>query len=286
MSEPAAPALLLDTGGVETREPTDDDIERALMAPRDDDWYVTLWRGEDDFIEAMLDSGELWVECEQGGRFLQARSHVDDATVKSMFFSFREGTGAWRDLAAWTEPPPRARQSAPPPVLAAVVGAVVAMVIASIVTAIVTDNAGWVVLMFALLFPGLIAAAAAVKVAQAQRAAAWAKASGKIVTSRLVTEKRNGKEIKAPRVEYEFTIAFHRYRGRRVNFAEVLAGPDAVATVARYPVGAAVPVYYDPANPTESVIERDLPPFFRAIWTVVAVLTVLILAVGWHYLLR
>lgn len=137
-----------------------------------------------------------------------------------------------------------------------------------------------------LLFPGLIALATAVKVAEAQRAAKWTRANGRIIRSELVTENRHGKELKVPLVEYEFSVGFHKYRGKRVSLAEIIAGPDAVGTVARYPVGASVPVYYDPADPNKSVVDRDLPSFFRGIWVFVGVLTAVILAGGWYYLLR
>ena len=140
--------------------------------------------------------------------------------------------------------------------------------------------------MFALLFPAIIAMATAVKMAEAQRAAKWTRASGRIVRSELVKEERQGKPVKVPAVEYEFTVGVHKYRGKRVSLAEVIAGPDAVGTVARYPVGTSVPVYYDPADPGKSVVDRDLPPFFRGIWVFVGVLTVAILAAGWYFLLR
>jgi hypothetical protein len=209
---------------------------------------------------------------------------VDDEALKAMFLAFREGSPAWRDLAAWREPPKKAKGSPPTVILgaSAIVGAVI---LGGVLLALVTGNGGWVFLMFALLFPGLIALAAAVKVAEAQRASTWTKASGQIVRSELVDEKRPDKVIKVPRVEYEFTQGFHKYRGSRVDFAAVVAGPDAKATVARYPVGQKVTVYFNPADPNESVIDRDLPPFFRWIWIGVGTLAAAILFGGLYLLL-
>lgn len=279
-----APAITLEANGTEKADPTPEEIAVALAGPRDDDWFVSLWRG-DDYMDAMLDAGALWVECEHEGKFLQATSHVDEESMKAMFLAFRDGSPAWRDLAQWKEPPPRAPQKPPAVILGAAAGIGIVL-LGGVGTALATGNGGWVVFMFALLFPGLIAMAAAVKMAEAQRAAKWTRANGKIVTSELVTEVRNGKELKVPRVEYEFTIGFHKHRGKRVSLAEIIAGPDAVGTVARYPVGTSVPVYYDPADPGKSVVDRELPSFFRAIWIVVGVLTAIILAGGWYYLLR
>lgn len=279
--------ITLHAKGVEKQAPSPEDVAAALQGPRDDDWSVTLWRGEDDYMEAMLDRGDLWVECEVDGRFLQARSHVDEAAMTAMFLAFRAGEESWRDLAEWKEPPPAAARSpAPSGIILAAAAGIGLVVLLGVGLAIFTGNGGWVALMFALLFPGLIALAAAVKVAEARRAAKWTKASAKIVTSGLATEKRHDKEVKVPRVEYEFSVGFHRYRGKRVSLAEVVAGPDAVGTLARYPVGASVPVYYDPADPQRSVLDRELPSFFRGIWAAVGVLTAAILAGGWYYLLR
>jgi hypothetical protein len=287
VTAPDAPHIKLEARGVETASPTDEDLFRALDGPRGDDWCVTLWRDDDDFIEAMLDQGAIWVESEVGGRFLQARSHVDEAALRSMFVAFRDGAETWRDLAEWKEPPPRAAAGdKPSPILMGASAFVGAVVLLGVGTALVTGNGGWVVLTFALLFPALVALAASVKAAEAQRMAKWTRGSAKVVRSELATQTRNQKEVEVPLVEYEFGVGFHRYRGRRVSLAELIAGPDAKGTVARYPVGASVPVYYDPADPNRSVLDRELPGFFRGLWAAVAVLTAGILAGGWYFLLR
>ena len=87
--------ILLKVGDKEIQEPGAQDIAAALAGPRDDDWYLTLHRGEDDYMDVMIDAGELWVECEENGRFLQARSYVDEAAVKDMLLAFREGGAGW-----------------------------------------------------------------------------------------------------------------------------------------------------------------------------------------------
>lgn len=280
-----APAITLEARGAEKADPTPEDIAAAIAGPRDDDWIVTLYRGDDAWIEVMLDEGDLWVETEVAGKFLQARSHVDEEKVKAMFLAFRDGGEGWRDLAEWKEPAATPRSDNKPPAVvlgaAAGIGVVIAL---GVGLANFTGKGGWLVVMFALLFPGIIALAAAVKMAEAKRAAKWTRANGRILRSELVTEERQEKLVKVPLVEYEFSVGFHKYRGKRVSLAEVIAGPDAVGTVARYPVGASVPVYYDPADPNKSVIDRDLPSFFAGVWIFVAVLTAVILAAGWYYL--
>jgi hypothetical protein len=54
-------------------------------------------------MDAMIDEGDLWVECETDDEFVQAISHVDEAAAKAIFQSFYEGGDGWRDLALWKE---------------------------------------------------------------------------------------------------------------------------------------------------------------------------------------
>ena len=273
----------LEHAGNTIENPTDADIDGALDAPRDDDWFLSLHRG-DDCMEAMIDAGELWVEVTEGDRFLQARSRIDAAKVKSMLASFRDGDRAWRDMALWKEPPPRRKDTLKGPA-GIILGLVVALVSIALV-GVFSGKGGWIVVAFALAFPGIIAVAAAVKLGEAKRAASWTKASGRITRSELATEKRHDREVQVPRIEYEYKVGFHTLVGKRVNFAELIAGPQAREALARYPVGVSVPVYYNPANPSEAVIERGIPAFVHSVWGIVAVLTAGILFGAWWYLIR
>jgi len=275
----------LEHGGKTIENPTDADIDGALGGPRDDDWYLSLNRGEDgDCMEAMIDAGDLWVEVTEGDKFLQARSRLDDSVVRSMLLSFRDGSDAWRDLAMWKEPPPAKKQTLRGPVGVALGLALLVPIL--VLTAVYTGRAGWIGVLFALAFPGIIAVAVVTKIAEVNRAASWTKASGRITRSEIATETRYDKQVQVPRIEYEYKVGFHTLVGKRVNFAELIAGAQAKEALARYPVGTGVPVYYDPANPSESVIERELPAFVHSIWGVVAVLTAAILFGAWWYLIR
>jgi hypothetical protein len=57
--------------------------------------------------------------------------------------------------------------------------------------------------------------------------------------------------------------------------------------LAKYRVGSSHPVYYNPADPRESVLERDFPAnLFMASWGFVAVLTILIVGATYWWGLR
>ena len=65
-----------------------------------------------------------------------------------------------------------------------------------------------------------------------------------------------------PRVEYEFSVGGRTWRGDRISIGEDTGGANTEATLRRYPVGATVSVYYDPGNPANCVLVRDIPAGF------------------------
>lgn len=79
------------------------------------------------------------------------------------------------------------------------------------------------------------------------------------------------------RIEYDYQVAGQSHRGSKVSYA---GGPaqaaDKAALVARYPLGLAVTVYYDPADPSRAVLERAPS---RA-WIAAALIGLVIVAVG------
>jgi hypothetical protein len=210
-------------------------------------------------------------------------SPTDAARVKSMLTSFRDGDPG-RDKALWKEPPPRKKDTLRGP--AGLILGLVAIFLTLVWVGLSTDDNGWMLVGFALMFPGIIAVAALVKIGQAKRAASWTKASGRVTRSELVTQARQNGEVQGPRIEYEYKVGFHTLVGQRVSFAELIAGAQAKEAIARYPGGASVPVFYNAANPSEAVIERDLPAFVHSACGIVAVLTAAILFGAWWYLIR
>lgn len=62
-----------------------------------------------------------------------------------------------------------------------------------------------------------------------------------------------------PLVTYEYTVEGVNYRGSKINFAEKISGEDIAPMLNNYPEGKIVPVYYNPAKPSEAVLERELP---------------------------
>jgi hypothetical protein len=149
----------------------------------------------------------------------------------------------------------------------------------------------WLVYAFPLLMVGIVAAAAFYKWLQVRAAALWPETPGKIVASgsqvREVgtfddnaeggkgTEKRNFASI-----VYEYKVSGQTMRASRVSIGEDLGNFEVAETIARYPVGKLVTVYYNPRKPREAVLERDIPKglFGCVIWGVLISVAVILFA--------
>lgn len=68
-------------------------------------------------------------------------------------------------------------------------------------------------------------------------------------------------------VSYRYSVAGRDYSGDRIAFGGEASGPKGRAerTVAAYPVGSPVPVFYDPARPESAVLEPE-NRFVATIW--------------------
>ena len=140
----------------------------------------------------------------------------------------------------------------------------------------------WLVYLFLAAFPGLIAFAAIYKYFETRRASVWPSVPGRVVV--FMSEKRNVDSVGADatetevrnfaRVVYEYKIATRTYRCDRVSIGENLGNFEVAETLAKYPLGKEVTVYYNPNNRAEAVLERELPSF---LWKGVVII-VLVLA--------
>jgi hypothetical protein len=208
--------------------------------------------------------------------------------VKAIMADFAAGGEGWRDMAPWAKPKPGAKspavvaqQARATPTVIFVIAYAVLLVVAGLFGGTAAAFTG-----FALALPGIIALATIVKTREVKRAASWSKASARIVRSELVPKTVDGKEVMVPAVEYEFALGmdFAKVRGNRITLAEVEGAHGAKEKVAKYRVGTTTPVYYNPDNPRESVLDREMEPMLLyAAWGAVAVLTLLILGAGYWW---
>lgn len=156
----------------------------------------------------------------------------------------------------------------------------------------------WFVYAMLLAPVGLLVFAAAYKYLEVQAASDWPSVTGKVVISK--PEVRDVKVIDGNREEghhfekrnfanvtYEYVIAGQAYRNNRVTIGEDRGNFEVAETLARYPAGKAVTVYYNPNRRSEAVLERDMP---KGIWgclgwmVAIAVVGVFGSAIGFHEL--
>lgn len=154
----------------------------------------------------------------------------------------------------------------------------------------------WFVYAMLLAPLGLILVAVGYKYLQVRAASDWPSTPGKVVISR--TETRKVKVMDSSRedghyfeernfagVTYEYTVSGSRLRNNRVTIGEDRGNFEVAETLKRYPVGADVTVYYNPRQPRDAVLERDMPKGMGgclAIGTVIVLVIVFGGAIGLH----
>lgn len=161
-------------------------------------------------------------------------------------------------------------------------------------TALLPDSP--IFIYFALFLPvGLIAIALISKGFEVRAASKWPSVSGVVVQAEtqvlLVRQMfiRSGRRTRRrrpigyrfvertfPNIVYEYEVAGETYTNNRVTIGEDPGDFRVAETVARYPVGKRVTVYYNPARRGEAVLERDLPGSWRGAAWFVAVSAALI----------
>jgi hypothetical protein len=145
----------------------------------------------------------------------------------------------------------------------------------------------WFVYLMLLAPLGLLLGAAAYKSLQVRAAREWPSAAGKVMVSqaeiretRVIdsdredgyrTEQRNYANI-----VYEYAVAGQKLRNNRVSIGEDRGNFQVAETIAKYPVGTVVTVYYNPLHPREAVLERDLP---KGLWGCLGIGTAITLAI-------
>ena len=145
----------------------------------------------------------------------------------------------------------------------------------------------WFVYAMLLAPLGLLLVAAVYKTLQVRAAREWPSTAGKVVVSK--TEVRKVKVIDSDRAEghrfeernfanivYEYSVAGRKLRNNRVSIGEDRGNFQVAETIAKYPVGTVVTVYYNPLHPDQAVLERDLP---KGLWGCLGIGTAIVLAI-------
>jgi hypothetical protein len=134
---------------------------------------------------------------------------------------------------------------------------------------------------------GLILFAATYKTLEVRAARDWPSTPGKVVISNselrevgVIDHDREDGHRTEPRnfanIVYEYSVSGQRLTNNRVSIGEDRGNFEVAETIARYPVGTRVTVYYNPLHPREAVLERDLP---QGLWGCLGIGTAIALAI-------
>jgi hypothetical protein len=145
---------------------------------------------------------------------------------------------------------------------------------------------GWLFMaVFAMMIPTSIAGMIVYKMNEVRRASRWPSAQGRIVRSRtrtVTTKQSDGSSARGnlPDIEYAFSVDGTEYRSTRISIGEILPNtPEVEAALERYQVGRTGPVFYNPANPREAVLEREAPASSSVMYAIAGGVMVVGLAV-------
>jgi hypothetical protein len=117
---------------------------------------------------------------------------------------------------------------------------------------------------------GVVVVAAAYKALQVRAAGDWPSVEGRVEASasqmrsvRVIDDDREDgrghEQRNFANVVYEYSVAGVPFRNNRVSIGEDRGDFEVADTLAKYPVGKAVTVYYNPLHPKDAVLERDAP---------------------------
>ncbi len=93
-----------------------------------------------------------------------------------------------------------------------------------------------------------------------QAAQAWPSTTGTILASTVESYWSGRHQSMRPVVLYQYEVNGVGYQSQTIKagdqFMKIRVSGDVLKTTMKYPVGATVTIYYNPANPSESALER------------------------------
>lgn len=145
----------------------------------------------------------------------------------------------------------------------------------------------WYVYAMLLAPLALVLFAAAYKTLQVRAVREWPQTPGKVFISnsevrdvRVLDDSREDnyriERRNFANIVYQYSVAGRQLRNNRVSIGEDRGNFEVAETIAKYPVGMDVTVFYNPLHPNEAVLERDLP---KGLWGCLGIGTAIMLAI-------
>ncbi|MEO7548903.1 MAG: DUF3592 domain-containing protein [Ramlibacter sp.] len=271
-----------------------------------DDWCLTIDDGNDVMIDAEYDPvGDFRVSVWENDVRRHAVKNLDAGMLGAMLQKFLVQDASWRDLCQWESPEEqKARWKAevaarkaelasgfaaprPPTTTGSAIASFASLAIVVFggycAFKLATQGLGFVTQGFpraeaklAVLTGGMGLTALLMAIAGYRRfteAQSWPRAIGKVIVSKVgrhedSTGGTRGRRLHRPVIEFAYRVNGKDYRSGQHQLGTTTGGSESWARSinAKYPVGAAVEVRYNPANPDDAALESP----FGIVWMVLA----------------
>lgn len=281
--------MQLEVDGAITERATAADIRRAIpVKPPHEHWSISLTRDQGSWIEADVDTDDTYaLTYFEGEAMYESRRTIDGRALADTLTQYLAGDERWRTNMEWAlwQPPPT-----PAPVAGASrwsLGPIIGVPLALLVTVYLIPwlfdwyarlpwhrlpRPSWldptgarIVVGFFAACVALVLVAVIVKTVELRRARRWPSVVGRIESSApgFVLTRMDNREMprneRVAKILYTFEVAGKTYQGTRVTFAEKTAESEVAELLTRYPAGKIVTVFYDPADPFNAVLDREMP---------------------------
>lgn len=109
----------------------------------------------------------------------------------------------------------------------------------------------------------------------------WPSVTGEVGTSEARTHRHEGHQSAPfPHVTYTYEVDGKTYHSSNIMAGGDVGGMNVENTLARYPQGAKVTVYYDPQNPKDAVLEPGNKTVSKAIWLMLIAMNIIVCVGG------
>jgi len=112
----------------------------------------------------------------------------------------------------------------------------------------------------------------------------WPTVPGEITISKV--NRRHDSEhgyVEYPHVSYTYEVNGKKHHSSNIMAGGELGGVKVESTLARYPLGANVTVYYDPQNPKDAVLEPGNKTISKGLWLMLALMNIFICGMSLYF---
>jgi len=135
--------------------------------------------------------------------------------------------------------------------------------------------------LFALIFDGVFLGIIFFTRRKVTQASNWSSTMGTVLSSTIEWHRRSeGGSVAYPSVQYSYQVMGQMLQGSKIMPGPPVGGSGAKKVVARYPAGAQVMVYYDPNNPSDAVLERNMPGHITWLWVTLVLVDIFLCGLG------